>query len=305
MKDLLKKAVIFFVCFCLVYGALYFISLNSKYEQNDYITAIVEKHQRAEAMKGPKALVIAGSNIAFGIDSEIIEDSIGMPVTNLGLTGGLGAEFILNEAKALLKPNDIAILSLEYLVTLEGDYQNKYKAKEALPGTAAYFSKDLNAELIIANYNMRNRLIHFSDKSTSNKSPIYNKTYFNERGDLTSHHGKAPLDKLISTGIPNYNNFDVVDCIEAFSKYCKQNNIKLFYAYPSLAELGYGKYGSYIDRFVSKLNKIKDIEFIGDFRSSVQPDSCFYDSIFHLTENEKVKRSRKIGATLKKMLQLN
>lgn len=302
MNDFLKKTIIFFLCFSVIYGGLYVISFKSKYEQNDYITAIVNKHNRANSIAGQKALIIAGSNIAFGIDSKIIEDSIAIPVTNLGITGGLGAEFILNEAKALLKPNDIAILSLEYLVTLEGDYQNKYKARTALPEASNYFTKDLNAELIIANYNMRNRLIHFNSKSTSNQSPIYNLKYFNSRGDLTSHHGKAQIESLISNSGPVYNTFEVVDCIEAFSAYCKANNIKLLYEYPSLAQLGYNKYKSYIDQFVAKLHKIENIEFIGTFSSSVKPDSCFYDSIFHLLENEKVKRSKVLGSALKQLL---
>ena len=302
MNDFLKKTIIFFLCFSLIYSGLYFISLKSKYEQNDYITAIVNKHNRANSITGQKALIIAGSNIAFGIDSKIIEDSIGIPVTNLGLTGGLGAEFILNEAKALLKPNDIAILSLEYLVTLEGDYQNKYKAETALPEASTYFTKDLNAELIIANYNMRNRLIHFNNKSTSNQSPIYNLKYFNARGDLTSHHGKKQIENLISNSGPVHNSFEVVDCIEAFSQYCKANNVKLLYEYPSLAELGYSRYKNYIDQFVARLHNIENIEFIGSFNSSVKPDSCFYDSNFHLLEDAKIKRSKILGSALKQLL---
>ena len=51
----------------------------------------------------PKIILIGNSNLAFGIDSEKIENSVGMPVVNLGLHGSLGNEFHESMAKKYIE----------------------------------------------------------------------------------------------------------------------------------------------------------------------------------------------------------
>ena len=302
MSSFLKKTIIFGLIVLGLYSFIYAIGINSKYEPNDYIDAIIDKHKRVKSIKGKQLLLIAGSNIAFGIDSKIISDSIHLPVTNMGLAAGLGVDFILNEAKDLLKPNDIAVLSIECLGSLEGDYLSKYKAKKALSYTGNYFKADYNAELIIDNYLIRNRLIHLKDAGTSNKNTVYGRKYFNEYGDLTSHKSKPHSSNLMLPPAQNTDKLEIIAAINEFTQYCKAHNISVFYTYPSIAKSAYTKYAKLIDNFSAHLNKIENLEILDTLAESVKPDSLFFDSIFHLMYGERDERSKLIGHHLKNTL---
>ena len=63
------------------------------------MAAIIDKHAHADSIKAGKIILAGGSNLAFGIDSKQLEETLGMPVVNLGLHAGLGLHFILEELK--------------------------------------------------------------------------------------------------------------------------------------------------------------------------------------------------------------
>jgi hypothetical protein len=61
----------------------------------------------------PRIIIAGGSNVAWGIDSELIEREMGIPVINDGLDAHLGIA-PLNELKNYIQPRDIIVVSLEY-----------------------------------------------------------------------------------------------------------------------------------------------------------------------------------------------
>jgi len=114
MKKLLTK----FLCYCcllallLTAGLLASVRILSSHRQfyNDYTASIIEKMDRLESITEPKLILVGNSNVAFGIDSSILEESLGMPVVNLGLHGALGNMFHYNMAKENIRQGDIVVL---------------------------------------------------------------------------------------------------------------------------------------------------------------------------------------------------
>ena len=99
MRKFLIKSICFFGVLVLCYFIIYKITYNQAAVKNDFMAAIIDKHEIANGIKQPKLIFAGGSNLAFGIDSELIEKKIGKKVVNLSLHAGLGLEFILNELK--------------------------------------------------------------------------------------------------------------------------------------------------------------------------------------------------------------
>ena len=91
---------LFLFCFCVV---------MPQYE-GDYQAAMVDKVRRLEETEGEKIVLIGDSNLAFGIDSAMIEEHFHKPVVNMGMHGGTGEAF--NEQAALLNvcPGDLYIV---------------------------------------------------------------------------------------------------------------------------------------------------------------------------------------------------
>ena len=63
----------------------------------------------------PKIVLVSNSNLAFGIQSDLIEDAFEMPVVNLGLHGGLGNAFHERMPLFNITIGDIIVIShLDY-----------------------------------------------------------------------------------------------------------------------------------------------------------------------------------------------
>ena len=80
-----------------------------------YFQASVVKSALLETTPSPRIILIGGSNVAFGIDSELMEARLGMPVINMGIHGGIGESSYL-EVFEQLRSGDIVILMPEYIV---------------------------------------------------------------------------------------------------------------------------------------------------------------------------------------------
>lgn len=83
-------------------------------DRNQYLNAFNQKLQLLIDTPSPRIIFMGGSNTAFGIDSRMVEDSLGLPVVNYGLHGGIGLRFPMTEALPYLRAGDIVVLQAEY-----------------------------------------------------------------------------------------------------------------------------------------------------------------------------------------------
>jgi len=68
----------------------------------------------AQKLPSPKIVVSAGSNVLFGVDSQMIEDAFGIPTVNFGVNAGVFLPIILYKTKQILREGDILVMPLEY-----------------------------------------------------------------------------------------------------------------------------------------------------------------------------------------------
>lgn len=87
-KFLLKISIVLVVVIFFVFGIV-----MPQYRE-DYMVALVDKYNYAKEIAAPKVILYGGSSVAFGIDSERIEQKLGMPVVNMGLHAGWGRHFL-------------------------------------------------------------------------------------------------------------------------------------------------------------------------------------------------------------------
>ena len=76
--------------------------------------ALLDKHEMLVKKEPPRIIFLGGSNISFGIDSKAIQDTFNVNVINMGIDGGYGLKFILNDYIQKMKNGDLVILSPEY-----------------------------------------------------------------------------------------------------------------------------------------------------------------------------------------------
>lgn len=101
----------------MVFASLWTISSGRTQNQVDWIerfyltkSAILERTAQQR-----RVVIVAGSNALFSFDSEQLSQTLGRPVVNFASAAGLGLRYLLERAKAQLKPGDVVLLPLEYI----------------------------------------------------------------------------------------------------------------------------------------------------------------------------------------------
>jgi hypothetical protein len=226
-----------------------------------YNAAAVDKKARLMALDSPKIILVAGSNFAFGIDSELIETQTGYPVVNLGLHAGVGYMFYAEMAKNNLKEGDIVVVGFEY------DLYNGLMDIESVLHT-------LEIDWTLAE-DLGKRLTY---------EGVYSRASFNAYGDIAVDRPSnimtnAARDAWVTIDPALVTN-DFKDYFNAYKAYVESKGATLVFTFASLDELNLDP-DSDITGFVDQLESL-GIPLLHTPQELVYPDEYFYDTHYHL-----------------------
>ena len=171
--------------FLLLVGYIY--SILPQYEQG-YDASLIDKVDRLKSIKEPKIVLIGNSNLAFGINSRMIEEEIGMPVVNMGFHGGAGNAFHEGMAKCNVTPGDIYIICHSDYAdnNMIGDIMTVWTSIENHFDLWKLLRMD-DTETMIRGFPVYLKLsLGLYSSGTGNQNPggVYTRNAFNEYGDI-------------------------------------------------------------------------------------------------------------------------
>ena len=254
-----------------------------------YTAGLLDKVARLREVGSPKIVLVGNSNVAFGFDSEKIQNAFGLPVTNMGLHGGLGPAFSENMTKPYIGNGDIIVLlpadfsaSLPNIynyplawLTIENhwhlwkgiapsDYLGMIKAFPSYWGKAfsLWMTRTGNQPLS-------------EDEFKSNQ-----RKYFNEYGDIAyprpaamDHFGSDPFYADITPAMVDYWN--------QFNEYATNRGAFVYMSYFPIYENTLGDF----EMFQNKLHEQLSFPLVSDFHDYLYPLSFFYDTYYHLNDH--------------------
>lgn len=174
-----------------------FVAVLPQYRYS-FNAAIMDKTARAASIEEPKILLVGNSNLVFGIDSQMIEAELGMPVVNMGLHAGLGNVFLEQLARPYIKEGDIVVVSFtEYAdddaifdptlawVTIENHFSLWYTVRpkdvpDMLQAFPTYFKKALT--------------LWSNGDGNERNGEMYSRDAFNQYGDSSYPRISTQLD---------------------------------------------------------------------------------------------------------------
>lgn len=251
-----------------------------------------------------RIIFIGGSNLSFGLDSQMMKDSLNLNPINMGMHAGLGLKYMLEEAQPYIKENDVVVIIPEY----HQFYGDQVYGEEVLGQVALNINKSLLKDF---NFNQWMMLIKnipifieekvsyqsYVDPKSYNQKNYYSKETFNKYGDATKHwnvHVPRAPDVMKLTG--KYNP-QAMEYIRSFINTIPSET-RVFISFPGFQNQSFASSEEEIDKIYKVLVDSK-IKLLGSPSRYEFDNSYFFNTSYHLNKEGTQLRTRLLIEDLK------
>ena len=320
----------------LIHLSLFFYQLGAPVQAEYWLyeSAIV-KHSLIAAIKEPKLVVLGGSNALFGIDSTLLEHTLGIPTINLALHAGLSLEHLLQEARQYLQPHDHVLLAIEYYRYTELTPYSLWFTNQMMTWDTAFFWRLPTLEKIrfILSVPMhrlvagtiaqvfRERAGIFDQRRLSTPEQviqrhtqhiltfsvtkiIYSALNLDRHGDAVTSGKSLADDNDYELTKPFVYSERVWDEFRRFAKYCRDRDISLYIAWPPAMKnikLDFGSEAvhAHLQNLMTQL-QANQLQTLGIPQEYQYDRELFSDTPLHLSPNGRSIRTQALLHYLKR-----
>jgi hypothetical protein len=270
---------------------------------DNYLAAVLEKDRLIRTTPSPKIILVGGSNLAFGIDSRVLQDSLSVNVVNMGLYAKLGLRYMLAQVKPYIRAGDIVIVVPEY-----DQFYGSFSEGDNTLNTALLYAPADRISDFVKSYSVidvvlrprvenvrRSFLVAVADAAglkdkyfPPDTNPVYNRHSFNRYGDVVSHLGKKSMnpDSIYVKPLPppkEFNNRTLAE-LNDIGDVARERQAHAYFLFPSYIDRSYVINTSAIAWLQHRLESDMRIQILGTPRDFVYPSAWFFDTRFHLNE---------------------
>ncbi|MDE7283191.1 MAG: hypothetical protein K2N85_06380, partial [Lachnospiraceae bacterium] len=288
------------VAFMLLIGYVYHVL--PQYEQG-YNASLIDKVNRLESFDEPKIVLLGDSNLTFGINSEMLEDAIGMPVVNMGFHGGNGNAFHEEMAKYNVTAGDIYVLchSNYYDENLIIDTMNAWSTIENHIHLWKILRTD-DVKTMLSSfpvYLKKSLILYSSGKGNQDPGGIYSRSAFNEYGDVAVLREGCQYSFEGGVGVAGIGDI-TIRRINELNEYLTERGASLVVAGYSI---GNGRLTADAFEFISfqeQLAEKLDCPVISNYVDYMLSYNYFFDTKFHLNSEGAELRTIQLISDLKR-----
>lgn len=304
-----KRRVRSFLVRCFLLGAAIVGSgfLISRYDtrasDDNYLAAVLEKDRLIRSTPSPKIILVGGSNLAFGIDSRMLRDSLKVNVVNMGLYAKLGLRYMLAQVKPYIRSGDVVLIVPEYDQFYgkfsEGDNTLNTALLYAPPDRIGDFVKSYSVVDVVLRprvENVRRAFLQATADAFGKKNeyfppdtnPVYNRRSFNQYGDMMSHLGRKSMkpEAIYAGELPPAREFSraAVEELNDIADAARSRGARVYFLFPSYMDRAYNNNASAIAGLQTRLEREMRIPILGTPKDFVYPSNWFFDTRYHLNE---------------------
>lgn len=288
MKKFIRKIFVFIsiLLFPIIIGA--FLPATPK-AKTSMIFGNIMKDSLLNNVKGPRIIFIGGSNLSFGLNSQMIKDSLNLNPINTGIHASIGLKYMMKNALEYIRQGDTVILVPEYQQFI-GDFYNGNDGQEL---TRTIFDVNLSKIKLLDCIQIKCVLENLPIYSLSKfnllsylKTPennLYSVNSFNEYGDviLINRLQKQNFEPYGNIGLNI--NMDVFKEIHLFNNELKKNNAILYLSFPGYQEKSFVNSKQAIKKIKNKLINF-GINLLNSPDDYMMTDSLMFDTPYHLNK---------------------
>jgi len=276
---------------------------DTRASDDNYLAAVLEKDRLIRTTPSPKIILVGGSNLAFGIDSRMIRDSLNVNVVNMGLYAKLGLRYMLAQVKPYVRPHDVLIIVPEY-----DQFYGKFSEGDNTLNTALLYAPADRIGDFIKSYsvidvvlrprmeNVRRGFLQATADAFGVKSKyfppdtnaVYNRRSFDQYGDMMSHLGRKSMnpDSIYVGKLPPASEFNkrTIDDLNDIGDAARVRGAHAYFLFPSYIDRSYTINAGGIAWLERRLVKDMRIPILGTPKDFVYPSNWFFDTRYHLNQ---------------------
>lgn len=284
------KKFIFTICYFLlilgVFGILVILAPATPRSKNNYLASKHLKDSLLSNVADPRIIFVGGSNLVYGLNSQLLKDSLQLNPINDGLAISLGLVYMMDAVTPYIRKGDIVVLVPEYQL-----YFGRYGY--GLPDFFRYLKdNDPSGFKILRRKHVMNLLIkgipryvkskfdyrnYFYDESQD----IHGKQVINEYGESDFHWNLEKRDFDLVLPIEDKVNYEIVEEIKKFESKIVGNGGTLMISFPGMQLDSYNLVEDKINEIFSILKK-ENFIILGSPKRYTFDNSVMFDSPYHL-----------------------
>lgn len=284
MKKFISKLILFSLTFIVFILALGLGLPATPRVSKSLLFAKIKKDSLLKNSLSPRIIFIGGSNLSFGLNSQIIKDSLGLNPINTAIHASIGLQHMMNNTIQYVNEGDIIVIAPEYQQFF-GRFV--YGGEELLRTIAEVKYAPLKINQIKNIYKFFPKLA-FSKINPFNyifvrESDVYSVNSFNEYGDQDAHWGLEQKKIVPTLGIDYDYNPNTLKLIDDFRIRLNKKNASLYITYPSFQ-------ASSFDNNIKQIKKVQNelinsgFELLGYPKRYRMNDSLMFDTTYHLSK---------------------
>lgn len=307
MKRHIKTVILFLVLLALLPAAVLTAGASlPSYYQDSYYAELPAMYRRLNEVEGPKIVVVGGSNVAFGLDTALMEELLAekgfeYTVCSFGLYAAVGSSTMLELSENALNEGDIVILAFEPTSETMSTYFGAtafLKCAEDAPELLFAVSRE-KQDALLGNYvsYLQERYGIYTSGILPRVEGVYAKASFNERCDMTyDRAGNALALGYDTSALVDLAAVTIAeDFAEQVNSYCQAAEEAGAQVCLSFSPVNSTALVGDIEESVSSFFQLCNATFvcpvISDPNAYIMDSGWFYDSNFHLNSAGAVIRT--------------
>ena len=301
MKKFISKLILFILTFIFILALAFALPATPRVSKS-LLFGKIKKDSLLKNSLSPKIIFIGGSNLSFGLNSQIIKDSLRHNPINTAIHASIGLQHMMNNTIQYVNEGDIIVIAPEYQQFF-GRFV--YGGEELLRTIAEVKYAPLKINQIKNIYKFFPKLA-FSKINPFNyifvrESDVYSVNSFNEYGDVYTHWGLEQRKIVPTLGIDHDYNPNTLKLIDDFRIRLNKKNASLYITYPSFQ-------ASSFDNNIKQIKKVEDelinsgFELLGYPERYRMNDSLMFDTTYHLSKKGVDLRTQLLIEDIKKSI---
>ena len=272
-----------------------FVAVLMMPEQFDdmYLGELADKYARLRSFDDEnKIIVIGGSSVAFGINSQVMEKYLGMPVVNFGLYGPLGTTIMFDLTRGHINEGDIVVLAPEtdnQTMSMTFNGEGVWESCDS-DFTMLFKIRFHNFQDMIGSFWVyAQKKLQFYHLGKAAPDGVYDHDSFNEYGDIIyqrigtimpdGYDPTVPVDLK-----PSIIEDDYIDYMNEYIDYCYRQGAEVYFSWPPMNVLSVQQEEEGIFEYATYVRENIHCPIISDITDYILHEGYFYDTNYHLND---------------------